>query len=66
VLAAGSMSMVVAWSKGLGTGFVTVFVFLQYPDHSFVKVLAVLVAIIDAAYLALMYARRRGLVQLQR
>jgi hypothetical protein len=66
VLAVGSMSMVVAWSKGLGTGFVTVFVFLQYPDHSFVKVLAVLVAIIDAAYLALMYARRRGLVQLQR
>lgn len=55
-----SMSLVVAWSKGLGTGMVTVFVFLRYPDHSFVKTLAVLVAIIDVAYLALLYARRRG------
>ena len=65
VLAPGSMSLIVAWSKRLGTGMVTVFVFLQYPDHTFVQVLAVLVGLIDAAYLALMYARRRGLGQLQ-
>ena len=55
------MSLVVAWSKGLGTAFVTVFVFLEYPDHSFVKTLAVLVGIIDAGYLAVLYARRRAL-----
>jgi hypothetical protein len=65
VLAADSMSLVVAWSKGLGTAMVTVFVFLQYPDHAFVKTLAVIVGIIDAAYVALMYARRRGIVNAQ-
>ena len=65
VLAPGSMSRVVGWSKGLGTGMVTVFVFLHYPDHAFVKTLAVLVGIIDAAYVGLMYARRRGVVNAQ-
>jgi hypothetical protein len=64
VLDPRAMSLVVAWSKGLGTAFVTVFVFLEYPDHSFVKTLAVLVGIIDAGYIALLYARRRGLVPL--
>jgi hypothetical protein len=59
------MSLVVAWSKGLGTGFVTVFVFLEYPDHAFVKTLAVVVGIIDAIYIALLYARRRGVAWLE-
>jgi hypothetical protein len=59
VLNPRSMSLVVAWSKGLGTAFVTVFVFLRYPDHSFVKTLAVLVGIIDAVYIVLLHARRR-------
>ena len=65
VLAAGSMSLIVAWSKGLGTAFVTVFVFMRYPDHEFVLTIAVLVGLIDAAYIALMYARRRGLVRIE-
>jgi hypothetical protein len=65
VLEPRSMSLVVAWSKGVGTACVTVFVFLEYPDHAFVRTLAVLVAGVDALYIALLYARRRGLVQLQ-
>lgn len=54
------MSLVVAWSKGIGTAMVTVFVFLEYPDHDLVRTLAVLVGVIDAAYIVLLYARRRG------
>jgi hypothetical protein len=52
-------SPTVAWSKGLGTGMVSVFVFLRYDDNDFVKVLAVLVGVIDLGYFVALLARRR-------
>jgi hypothetical protein len=60
VLDPRALSLVVAWSKGVGTAMVTVFVFLEYPDHDLVRTLAICVGVIDAAYIALLYARRRG------
>jgi hypothetical protein len=65
VLEPRMMSLVVAWSKGIGTAMVTVFIFMEYPDHDFVRTMAILVGAIDAAYIALLYARRRGRVRLQ-
>ena len=46
--------------KGLGTGFVTVFVFLAYPENRFVQVLGVITALLDALYLVVLQLRRRG------
>lgn len=45
-----NLSLTVAWSKGVGTGMVTVFVFLRYPDNTFVKTMALMVAALDATY----------------
>ena len=53
------LSRVVAWSKGLGTGMVTVFVFMTYPENSFVKGLGVMSAIIDATYIVVLTRRLR-------
>jgi hypothetical protein len=48
------------WLKGLGTGMVTGFVFLAYPENTFVQTLGVLTALLDATYLVVLRARRRG------
>lgn len=48
------LSFTVAWSKGLGTGMVTVFVFLRYPDNSFVITLALMVGALDLAYITML------------
>ncbi|MFT4657428.1 MAG: hypothetical protein ACJAXA_000855 [Candidatus Aldehydirespiratoraceae bacterium] len=53
------LSMIAAIFKGLGTGGVTVFVFLVYRDHSLVVTLAVLVSSLDASYIGLLMWRRR-------
>ena len=55
----GELSMVAAIFKGLGTGGVTVFVFMVYTDHPLVMTLAVTVTILDTAYVALLISRRR-------
>ena len=54
-----SLSRIVAWSKGVGTGMVTVFVFMRYPDNGFVRTLAVLVTSLDLAYIVLLHLRYR-------
>jgi hypothetical protein len=53
------LSPVVAWSKGLGTAMVTVFVFLHYPDDAFLTTLAVMVGALDVAYIAILASRLR-------
>jgi hypothetical protein len=58
------LSLTVALSKGIGTGMVTVFVFMRYPGHSFVQALAVMVSVLDTAYtvglaLRLRHSRRQ-------
>lgn len=59
------LSPVVAWSKGLGTLMVTVFVFLVYPDNSFVKTLAIMVGVLDVAYIAVLLSRLRRLTTVE-
>lgn len=54
-----TLSIVAAWSKGIGTGMVSVFVFLVYPEDRFVQVLAVIVGVLDALYLIVLRARTR-------
>jgi len=54
------LSFTVAWSKGLGTGMVSVFVFMEYPDNAFIKTLAVMVGILDFVYLVALAVRLRG------
>lgn len=58
VLDIRSQSVIVAWSKGLGTGMVTVFVFLRYSGNDFIQVISVMVAALDLAYFAVLIARR--------
>lgn len=50
----------IGWLKGLGTGMVTVFVFLAYPENRFVQTLGVITALLDAGYLALLHLRQQG------
>lgn len=52
----------IGWLKGIGTGMVTVFVFLAYPENRFVQTLGVITALLDACYLALLHLRQRGLL----
>ena len=59
VLDPRSQSVTVAWSKGLGTGMVSVFVFLEYPGNDFIQVLAVLVGLVDLIYMVVLVYRRR-------
>ncbi len=53
------LSMIAAVFKGLGTGGVTVFVFMVYSDHQLVMSLAITVGILDAGYVVLLLWRRR-------
>jgi hypothetical protein len=50
----------IGWLKGLGTGMVTVFVFLAYPENRFVQTLGVITALLDVTYLAVLHLRQRG------
>jgi len=59
---ASLLSPDIGWLKGVGTGMVTVFVFLAYPENRFVQALGVITGALDAAYMAVLYLRRRGLL----
>jgi hypothetical protein len=59
---ASLLSPDIGWLKGVGTGMVTVFVFLAYPENRFVQALGVITGVLDAAYMAVLYLRRRGLL----
>jgi hypothetical protein len=49
------LSIPIGWLKGVGTGMVTVFVYLAYPDNLFVQVISVIVGVLDIIYMALLY-----------
>lgn len=53
-------SMDIGLLKGLGTGMVTVFVFLKYPDNTFVQMLGVVTGLLDAVYLGVLWQRQSG------
>lgn len=45
-----NFSRIVAWSKFLGTGFITVSMFIIYPENYFVQILGVYCFILDLSY----------------
>jgi len=58
-------SLLVGWLKGVGTGMVSVFVFITYPDNPFVQTIAVVCGVLDAIYLVLLHRRQRQLPNTQ-
>lgn len=55
-------SIAIAWLKFLGTGLISVFMVMHYPDNHFIHLLAAIIAIYDAWYVGALHAHRRGVV----
>ncbi|HZN14559.1 MAG TPA: hypothetical protein VFB78_09855 [Acidimicrobiales bacterium] len=53
------LSMTVAWSKFIGTGMVTVFIFMVFYGNPFVRCLAVIVTVLDISYTVVLHNRIR-------
>jgi hypothetical protein len=53
------LSMTVAWSKFVGTGMVTVFIFLVYYANPFVKCIAIITTVLDVSYTIVLDRRVR-------
>ncbi len=53
-------SLVVAWSKMLGTALLTVFNFVVKPDYHYLLSLCLATLVLDLVYIALFYAIRTG------
>jgi hypothetical protein len=47
----------IAWLRSLGTGFISVFMFMHYPDNRMLLLLCLLSAIIDGVYLYVFHRR---------
>jgi hypothetical protein len=50
-------SYAVSWLRMLGSGLISVFMFLHYPDHYFLVALAAICPLIDVVYLFIFYRR---------
>jgi hypothetical protein len=50
-------SILMSWSKMLGTGLISVSMFFFYPDNHFVQLLGVSCFIIDSTYIYVLYKR---------
>tara|TARA_B110000211_G_C14074585_1_gene551473 strand:- start:196 stop:894 length:699 start_codon:yes stop_codon:yes gene_type:complete len=57
-------SKLVAWCKMLGTGLISVSMFIFYPENYFVQTLAVLVLILDCYYIYLLNKKKKALEQI--
>ncbi len=55
-------SISVAWLKLVGTGLISLFMLMHYTHNHFIHLLAVVVFIYDAWYVAVLHAHRRGVV----
>lgn len=53
-------SLVVAWSKMLGTALLTVFNFVVMPGHHYLLSLCLATLVLDLVYIGLFYAIRSG------
>ena len=62
ILARGvkDMSLVVAWSKLLGTFPISIFCFIVWPDNHFLHTLCVATTILDVMYVAVFYKERQS------
>jgi hypothetical protein len=54
-----NFSRLLAWTRSLGTGFITVSIFIFYPSNHFVQLLGVSCLIIDSVYIYLLIKRRK-------
>ncbi len=54
-------SELLAWSKFLGTGLISVMFSMKYPDNYFLWVIYFVVAAFDIAFILLMYKKRKQL-----
>ena len=55
-------SITIAWLKFLGTGLISVFMFIHYPDNHFLQLFAVIITAFDVWYVGLLHAHRRHVV----
>ena len=58
-------SIEIAWGKNLGTAFITVSMFIFYPENHFVQSLGVACFILDSYYCYLLHTEKRKLAQTQ-
>lgn len=54
----GQFSMLVAWSKALGTGGFSVFNVMRHPEDRFLMALCLITAVLDTIYIVLLYRLR--------
>lgn len=55
---AANFSMILAWTRMLGTGLISVSMFIFYPRNHFVQLLAVVCLILDCTYIYLLNRRK--------
>jgi hypothetical protein len=53
-------SLIIAWTKFLGTGWTSVVFWMRYPEDHFLITLYIGTALMDILYIHLLYLRRRG------
>jgi hypothetical protein len=53
-------SYAISWLRSLGTGFISFFMFLHYPDNHFLLTLCILSALTDGAYLVVFHHRMKA------
>ena len=54
-----NFSLLVGWTKGLGTGLISVFFVLAMPQNRFLLTLAAVTTILDVAYVFVLRRRLR-------
>lgn len=55
-------SMLLAWSRMLGTGLITVSMFIFYPENQFVQLLGVACFLLDSAFIYILWKRHGTLL----
>jgi len=60
----GKFSMLLAWSRMLGTGLITVSMFIFYPESNFIKLLGVSCLILDCTFIYVLWKRHGSLLGL--
>jgi hypothetical protein len=57
-------SMLLAWSRMLGTGLITVSMFIFYPENQFVQLLGVSCFLLDSGFIYILWKRHGTLLGL--
>ncbi len=58
----GKFSMLLAWCRTLGTGLISVSMFIIYPDNHFVQLLGVSCLILDSTFIYMLWKRHGTLL----